>query len=252
MLIGLLCSLSSLLHAQSLDHPIIWITQKEKATVLGNISNYDWAKSLNSQLHSHVDARKKDHVSNPGKLLNTIPALGRDRNKHNEILILATESGMLYFLTGDETYAQMSADILSAYTLELATKEPRTVAIGGDPFMDGRTTYPQLALLYDFTYPFLKKPDTRVYDKGSKTRKAFDNRAAQKAFMNIAGNILQEYGGPDVHGRVVSNHPILTAPGALFPILCIEDDAERERLFDVFWNKGTKHQASFKHTILPL
>lgn len=74
----------------------------------------------------------------------------------------------------------------------------------------------------------------------------------QKAISNMAGNVLQEYGHPDEHGKFVSNHPILTAPGALFIILCIEDDEERERLFDIFWEKGTAHQNSFKHTILPM
>jgi hypothetical protein len=78
----------------------------------------------------------------------------------------------------------------------------------------------------------------------------FDFAVSQKALWNMAGNILQEYGAPDKHGRVVSNHPVLTAPGALFPILCIENDAERERLFNVFWNKGTHHQASFQNTLM--
>lgn len=139
VVIGLIGNMSILLHAQSLAHPIIWVTPKEQAALLSRISQYDWAKSLNAQLHTHVDAKKTGHLSNPAALLNTIPAWGRDRKKHSAILTLGAESGMLYFLTGDEAYAQMSADILSAYTLELATKEPRTVAIGGDPFMAGGT-----------------------------------------------------------------------------------------------------------------
>ncbi len=88
--------------------------------------------------------------------------------------------------------------------------------------------------------------------KQQETRIAFDNAKAQKAIANIVGNVLQEYGKPDEHGKFISNHPILTASGALFSILCVEDDTERQRLFDVFWEKGTAHQNSFKNTILPM
>ncbi|MBT8306929.1 MAG: hypothetical protein KJN85_08330, partial [Maribacter sp.] len=91
-----------------------------------------------------------------------------------------------------------------------------------------------------------------IYNASLNKRIPFDNKKAQKALRNMIGNVLQEYGEPDTHGKRVSNHPILTAPGALFMILCITDDTARERLFNVFWEKGTAHQNSFKNTLLPL
>jgi hypothetical protein len=245
----LLCA-GSAATAQSLDHPAIWVTDAERPLILKKIKTYSWAKSAFDQLRRHVEPARVKHVNQPGAILKTIPRFGGNQGKHNAILTLASESGMLYFLTQEESYGQLAADIIAAYSARLAPKSPQTTAIMGDPFFDGRTTYDQFALAYDFAYDFIKNPKTRVYDARKNKRVRFDHAATQKALWNVAGNILQEYGKPDKHGRVVSNHPVLTAPGALFPILCIEDDRERERLFNVFWDKGTHHQASFKNTLM--
>lgn len=134
----------------------------------------------------------------------------------------------------------------------MAPRTPQTTTICGYAFFDPRTTYGPFAITYDFIYSFLEKPGTSVYNRKARTQVPYNNKKAQKAIKNMAGNVLQEYGKPDVHGKMISNHPILTAPGALFMILCVEDDQERERLFNVFWEKGTAHQNSFKHTILPM
>jgi hypothetical protein len=250
--ICLIASAVNLLPAAPLPHPIIWVTPQERVATLAKIEHFGWAASIAAQLHQHVDAAKDRHRTDPAATLAMIPELGGHMVEHNAVLNLAMESGVLYFLTKDEAYAQLSADVFAAYAAKLAHQTPTTTAIMGDPFMDGRTTYPLLALAYDFIYPFIKQPGTTVYDSRTQQRRAFDNAEAQATLRNIAGNIVQEYSGPDVHGSVVSNHCILTAPGALYPILCIEDETERERLFTLFWEVGTHHQPSFKHTIIPL
>ncbi|WP_158837374.1 hypothetical protein [Polaribacter sp. L3A8] len=252
------------LQAQSLKHPVIWVTEAERADLLEKIDKYDWAKSVVNQLHKRVDTKLKIHQSNPNIILSTIPDFAKhDRENterkaspiaagHNNVLTLASESGMLYFLTKDEKYAQFSADILAYYIDVIAPLTPETTTICGNEFFDPRTTYAPFAIAYDFIYNYLTKPNIKVYNKAKNTRVAFNNNKAQKAIANIVGNVMQEYGKPDEHGKIVSNHPILTAPGALFSIFCIDDDAERNRLFNVFWQKGTAHQNSFKNTILPM
>lgn len=251
-------------HAQSLNHPTIWVTAEDRPEVLETAKKYDWAKSIVAQLHERVDTSLKIHQTNPGAILTSIPVFAKRDNenpeakaspiaeKHNRVLALASESAMLYYLTEDEQYAQFAADILAYYIDHIAPLTPQTTTISGYAFFDPRTTYGPLALTYDFIYNFLKKPGTMVYSKAEKSRVTFDNNKAQKAMLNVVGNVLQEYGKPDKHGQRISNHPILTATGALFGILCIEDDVERNRLFNVFWEKGTAHQNSFKHTILPM
>ncbi|RXP59382.1 hypothetical protein EC396_05640 [Lutibacter sp. HS1-25] len=250
--------------AQSLKHPVIWVTAEERAGILENVEKYDWAKDLVNQLHERVDPALKIHEKNPNAILNTIPDFAKhDRENseqkagplaagHNKVLALASEAGMLYYLTQEEKYAQFAVDILGYYVDVIAPKTPQTTTICGYEFFDPRTTYGPFALTYDFIYNYVKQPNATVYNKEKGVRIPFDNAKAQKAIANVVGNVLQEYGKPDKHGKIVSNHPILTATGALFGILCIEDDVERNRLFHVFWEEGTAHQNSFKNTILPM
>jgi len=252
------------LSAQSLKHPVIYTTPEERSQLLGTIEKYDWAKSMVGQLHQRVDAKLDVYVQNPKSVLDSIPPFATSDSEnteslasplatgHNKILILASEAGMLYYLTEELKYARFAADILAVYIEAIYPKTAQTTTISGNAFFDPRTTYPHFALAYDFIYPYLKKEGATVYDKTTKKRILFENDKAQRALKNMVGNVLQEYGKPDIHGKTVSNHPILTAPGALFGILCIEDDTERERLFQMFWEKGTVHQNAFKNTILPM
>jgi len=232
------------------SHPRIFVNAQEKSLILDKIAKYDWAETDFLQIENNVTSDVYTHVTDPEAILTTIPDFGVPGNHY--ALQLGLEAGILYFLTSEVVYAQFSADILSYYCNKLADKTPETTTIQGDDFQDGRQTYPHIALIYDFIYGFIKSPASTVYDIESGSRLPFDHVAAQKALKNMAGNMLQEYGDPDTHGRRVSNHHILQAPGALFPILCVEDEAERARLFSVFWESGSKHQGSFTKTILPM
>ncbi|MEX0330509.1 MAG: hypothetical protein AB3N64_03715 [Puniceicoccaceae bacterium] len=251
------------MNAQSQDRPFIWITQEERADLLEKIESEGWAAAHFSQLKNRVDGKVNTHAISPSLTLTKIPEFGTDPNQYNDrdavspasnhknVLAPAAEAAMLYFLTEEEKYGQYAADILEAYFDHLAQLTPETTTICGNDFYDPRTTYNHIALAYDFAYNFLTDPSTTVYDEDTGTRIPFDNAKAQQAMTNIVGNALQEWRA-DNYGRNVSNHPILTAPGALFPILCIEDETERDRLLNVFWEKGTWHQASFTKTILPM
>lgn len=250
--------------AQSLEHPIIWTTAAEKPAILEKIKKYSWASTIVSQVKSLVDAKVNAHVSNPATFLNTIPALAADDNvsdtqagsaikNHASTLNHASYAALMYYIFGEEKYAQFAADVLWYYIEELAPRTPDKTAMSGYYFADPRTGYLQFAIAYDFVVNYLKKPETRVYQKSSGNKIPFDNVKAQKAVHNIAVNALGEFTGRDTkYGKVVSNHPILTAPGSLFTILCIEDDAERERLFNIFWETGTRRQNSFTKTVLPI
>jgi hypothetical protein len=249
---------------QSLEHPVIWTTASEKPAILEKIDKYNWAKTILSQVKGLIDSKVNAHVSNPATFLNTISALATDDNlseadagpaiaAHSKILNHASYAALIYHISGEEKYAQFAADVLWYYIEELAPRTPETTAMSGNYFADPRTGYLHFGMAYDFMVNYLKKPETRLYHKSSGTKIPFDNVKAQKAVLNIAKNALGEFTGRDNrYGRVVSNHPILTAPGSLFTILCIEDDAERERMFTIFWDTGTKRQNSFTKTILPI
>ena len=250
--------------SQSLQHPVIWTTADEKAEVLAKIENYSWASTIVSKARSTIDSKVNTHISSPVTILNTIPALAADDNLsesqasaanagHAKVLTYASYAAMVYYLTGEEKYAQFAADILWYYIEELAPRSPENTAMSGSNFYDPRSGYGKFAIAYDFVVNYLKEPGTQVYQKSTGTYVEFNNTIAQKAVYNIAMNALHEHGGADTkYGQMVSNHPILRAPGVLFSILCVEDDVERERMFNVFWNVGTKEQNSFTKTILPM
>ncbi|WP_282122066.1 T9SS type A sorting domain-containing protein [Algibacter mikhailovii] len=264
ILFGLFLFKVLFLTAQSLQHPVIWTTAAEKSEVLSKINKHTWASTIVSQVRGLVDSKVNAHVTNPAAFLNTISALAEDDNvseaqagsaisAHASTLQNASYAAMMYYISGEEKYAQFAADVLWYYIEELAPRTPDKTAMSGNYFADPRTGYLHFAMAYDFVVNYLKKPETRVYQKSSASKIPFDNVKAQKAIHNIAVNALGEFTGRDTkYGKVVSNHPILTAPGSLFTILCIEDDTERERLFNIFWNTGTRRQNSFTKTILPI
>ncbi len=250
--------------AQSLEHPVIWTTSADWAHTLELIENYEWAERIVTKTKAIIDDKVTMHINQPLAILNTIPMLASDDNlsesdassgnsKHAKVLNYAAYAGMLYHISKEEKYAQFAADILWYYIEELAPRSPQNTAMSGSDFYDPRSGYVQFAIAYDFIVNFLKTPGTKVYQKASGNSIDFDNVKAQKAVHNIAMNALHEHGGEDKkYGKMVSNHPILRAPGVLFSILCVEDDTERARMFNVFWNVGTKQQNSFTKTILPM
>jgi len=250
--------------SQTLQHPVIWTVDNEKAEVLAKIENYSWASSIVSKAKAAIDSKVNTHLTTPDAILNTIPAFAADDNLsesaasaanagHTKVLNYASYAAMLYYLYGEVKYAQFAADILWFYIEELSQRSPENTTMCGNSFYDPRAGYGQFAIAYDFLVNYLKEPDTRLYQKSSGTEVAFDNVKAQKAVYNIAMNALHEHGGADTkYGQTVSNHPILRSPGVLFSILCVEDDIERERMFNVFWIVGTKEQNSFTKTILPM
>jgi hypothetical protein len=258
----LLCSV--VLSAQTLEHPTIWVKASERAAILDKIDKYFWAKSIVTQLQNNVDSKMATHQTNPSAVFAGLSDLAENdalsesaasakNAEHSRMLQSASFSGMLYFITEDERYAQFTADILAHYFDELSIRTPQNTAIGGNYFYDPRSTYPHLAIAYDFVFDFLKKTGTKVYNRTTGTYVDYDHVKAQKAIKNIADNSLAEYNGSDNRiGKLRSNHPVLTAPGSLFSILMIDDDTDRERLFDLFWNTGTGRQNSFTKTILPL
>ncbi len=248
--------------AQSIQHPIIFATSDDRARIIELIDTYPWAGNLKKELQEIVDPKLNAHQTNPNLILNSIPQIAEDDNieelnvttvhAHAAIMQQASFAALLYYISEDEAYAQFAADILWYYVEELAKRTPENTSICGNGFLDPRTSYSHFAIAYDFIYNYLKLPNAKVYSSSQKEMVNYDHTLMQKALSNIVGNSLQEFGEADAHGGRISNHAILKAPGVLFSILCVEDDKERDRLFDVFWEQGTAHQYSFKHTILPM
>ena len=241
LLNSILCS------GQSLTHPHIWTSPEEKSDVWNKINNdtdLKWSGKLYNDLHNAIDDLVAIHKLTPETYLSQLPRLNKNdnsRNDHSEALYNAVQAGILYFLDEDEDYAQFAADILSYYTPKIAEQTSDLYFSKTGHWIESRDLYPKVGMIYDFIQPFLTNLENTVYDVHSSTRKSFDLDTAELAFRRLADEVFD-------HGGTGSNHSAYEASGALFNILCIENDSIRDVYFNNFMN-GTPNQDGF-HTIL--
>ena len=216
----------------NLTYPRIWTSYAERQAIVDNIEQYPWASSMYNQLVSRQQAIKKSHAASPATLLSTIPALPGDRDTHRELLNTAVECGILYFLTDDDSYAQVAADILYNYNKQISVQNPLTLEFYQPNFnhlIQTRELFPRVAMAYDFVRKFIVKAGNTVYDKDTNTRVGFNFTASQQAFEVMANNVIK-VGGNN------SNHPVLELPGALFSVLCMENESTKANFFNTLLN----------------
>nr|WP_294897602.1 T9SS type A sorting domain-containing protein [uncultured Pedobacter sp.] len=234
LLLALLLPVKTL-WAQSQTHPSIWVNDSDKAVILDNIAKYSWAKELNDQLHTRNDSIVALHKISPQTYMNSRTGFPGDRYNHLNALTRAAECAMLYYLTGNTDYAQFAADVFQYYTKNISVQS--SVNLHNNYFIESRACYPKIGITYDFIYHFLKDPNTTIYDRNTGTRVPFDNNAAQITVKKLADAVFNKE-------TLRSNHSILEGNGALYNLLCIEDDAVRETYFNKFLH-GTSHQDAF-------
>ena len=75
LLLGLLAILFLIqaIQAQTNKHPHIFVTDDDKAGILANIANHDWANDMYVSLLSKVDAAVEIHKADPGYYTSRIP-----------------------------------------------------------------------------------------------------------------------------------------------------------------------------------
>ena len=227
----------------TLKHPFIWASYPERQHIVDNIHQYEWATTLYNQLKARVDYQKNAHITNPGTILNSIPAIPgvfADRANHTAIVGSMTEAAILYYLTNNTSYAQFAADILSHYMKYLAVQPVQKYQEGTDGLMfddgwlESRTLFPRIALTYDFLYNFINNSNNTVFDLATNTRKQFQNAEAQTTVTNLADIVFMSIRAPH------SNHSILAGNGALFNLLMIDDNTKRENYFNRFYNNTSE------------
>ncbi|WP_299059566.1 T9SS type A sorting domain-containing protein [uncultured Polaribacter sp.] len=235
-MLDLLIESTQVTSGQSLVHPHIWVSPSDRQGILDNISNHTWANSLFNQLKQRQASRLTTHANNPSAEINLIPAIPGNRTTHRTRLNVGVECAMLYYLTEDERYAQIAADILHQYVKMLSTKDPLTFEFYAPNFnhlIPPRELFTRVAMIYDFVQPFISKSEKKVYDLNANIQIAFNFETSQKAFEVMADNVLK-VGGSN------SNHPVLELPGALYSVMCMEDDVTREIFFNKLWNGDAK------------
>lgn len=223
------------IQAQSLTRPHIWIKEAEKQKILDKIDDHAWTKRLYDQYVNRVEPKKDAHKAAPSTFIGEIPALPGNRTKHRETLTLGYEAALLYWLTDNNDYGQLAADILFYYTEKIAKVSGELDFYTSTSYLEeSREAYTKPPMIYDFVYAYLKKPGTKVYNKDTDAYLDFDFADAQKAFKKMADQVF-------LRGLRNNNHPVLEAPGALFNVLAIDNDATRNTYFTKFL-EGTDRQ----------
>ncbi|KKM86553.1 hypothetical protein LCGC14_1277790, partial [marine sediment metagenome] len=161
---------------------------------------------------------------------------------------LGVDCGIAYYLTGDEDYAQLAADILSAYTQALAPMNANTADDGQDGILfpthtlEGTRVMQRLPLIYDFVYPFIQDTaNNKVYDaisSGVGDSIPFDFDAAQQYFEKQVVNVIAKGSGH------VNNWDVYEAEVAYYALMCINDSTTQDSLFNQLYNVDNTRQSA--------
>jgi hypothetical protein len=150
------------------------------------------------------------------------------------------DCGVMFYLTGQENYAQCAADILFTFVNALPQIEANrdyTTNGGwlyqGDHLREVRIVSAQLPIIYDFVQPWLKEGGT-AYDMASGELRTFDFEAMQDIFRTYIWLALN-------HGLYDSNWPALESPGLVHNMLGLDDAEERAATLPYYLTKDTEH-----------
>lgn len=260
-------------YAQNLERPFILVQKKDRSHILHKIETQNWANETYTKFIQELDEQLDLYEINKDKFLRGLPfnweeaepnqmppfyktyhtVNGEQTNldnvtgeefKHAEKLItyleLASNSGIAYFLTEDENYAQMATDILNAFVKGVLQSEVSDWHHRGgwlfpyDGFREVRVIGEKPPVIYDLIAPFIKKGG-RPYDIIKKTEVDFPLEKTHEVFRTYA-DITINYGQPG------NNHSVLESPNLVYNALAMEDVSEREELLSYFLTKSTEHQ----------
>jgi hypothetical protein len=212
------------------ERPFIWANAEDKARLLEVIDTHDWAAGRLEDMKQNLAPHLESHKASPMDYLEeTVPEIPAGVNNHGKSLNLALEAGVLYFMTDNEEYAQLAADILNVYVQHLSSVD-NEVAISKDgPGRDYWDLFPMVGLTYDFIHPFLTRGGIKVFDKYKGKSIPFDRTKAQIMFGRVVETGFEEW----IEG---SNHTIMEGAGILYCALSIEDKKTRDTHIQTFLN----------------
>lgn len=260
-------------YAQNPERPFILVKKEDRTEILDKIEKQDWAKQTYSEFINELNKDLALHKADRDKFLRNLP-LDWEKAKPNEMpplyktyhiengeqknldnvtdkefengrtiiryLEIGINSGMAYFLTQDEKYAQVATDILNAFANSVLQSEVSDWHHRGgwlfpyDGFREVRDIGQKGPIIYDFIAPFIAKGG-QPYDIIKKAKVDFPLEKTQEVFRTYA-DITINYGQPG------NNHSVLEAPNLVYNALAMEDPSEREELLSYFLTKSTDHQ----------
>ena len=268
LLAGSVGLLSSTIGRSAPPRPMIWATDADRPVILAKIAAQPWAHAVFDAMKARVADSVAAHARDPDKFLRGLPFVahptdsaqhptfaliggnmaseseGRRSHSLQRFLHIGTDCAVLFFLTGDESYARCAADILHT-SVEALAQMPRNdattqggIVYPGDVLYEARAVGAQLPVIYDFIHPWLGR-GAKVYNVAERAPVAFNFARAQQVFRAYAHLIIE-------HGQTDSNHPVLEMPCLALNALAIDDAAGRADLLAHLTTKDTANQDSLK------
>lgn len=268
LFLSLIIALSALTAVSAPARPMIWVTADERAAITAKIETQPWARTVFAAMQERVADSVARHARDPDAFLRGLPFVphatdparhptfalidgnmaSTPENRRNyslqRYLHVGTDCAVLFYLTGEETYARCAADILHAAVAALV-QMPRNDASAsggilypGDVLYEARAVGAQLPVIYDFLHPWLLR-GARVHDVAARTAVAFDFSRAQQVFRAYARLIIE-------HGQINSNHPVLEMPCLALNALAIDDANERAELVAHLTTRDSPNQDSLQ------
>ncbi|MEM1258993.1 MAG: hypothetical protein AAGH81_10705, partial [Bacteroidota bacterium] len=160
--------------------------------------------------------------------------------KLSKYLELAQKAGFLYYLNGNEAYAQLATDILYTAVMGITQLQPSEWKPRGgwlcpdDILRESRVIGEKFPIVYDFIAPYLNKGG-KPYNVMRKAKVAFPFEKAQIVFRTYAKLVVE-------HGMINSNHPVLEANCLVYNALALDDTSERKSFLEHYLTKSTSNQ----------
>jgi Heparinase II/III-like protein len=260
-LILLFIQVSGFSQSQMTQRPMIWVKPSDKAVILEKIAKNQWAKDYFDAFKKRVAKDVENHTADPKIYLSKIPfaeaingkipplkllkgsggPTADERQAMMRYLQTGIDCGILYFLTDDTKYAQLSADVLHTVISGLEPLEINANGRNGggllypdDHLREAREIGAQVPILYDFAYSFLKKGGM-VYNVATGKRESFSFENAEKVFKKYIKMALE-------HGIIDCNWPILESSSLVGNTLALENENERKENLEYYLTKNTPHQ----------
>jgi hypothetical protein len=254
-------SISYSVLSQKTERPMIWAKPSDKAIILEKIAKNQWAKDYFEAFKKRVEESIKSHATDPKAYLSKMPldwkktgekvppfipikgnkGEGADeRQAVMNYLQTGIDCGIIYFLTDDAKYGQISADILNTIIEGLAPIEISDKSSTGgylypdEHLREAREVGAQIPILYDFAYSFIQKGGL-VYNVSTGKKEAFSFQNAEKVFKNYVKLALER-------GIVDCNWPVLESSSLVGNTLALDDENERKNNLEYYLTKNTPHQ----------
>lgn len=254
--------LSSSIFAQKTERPMIWVKPSDKALILDKITKNQWAKDYFEAFKNRADKEVAIQNKDPKAYLSKMPLdWAETKDKIPPMIVMAgtggktveerkalmqylqtgIDCGILYFLTNENKYGQIGADILYTMIEGLVQLETSKKGHNGggllypdDHLREAREIGAQIPILYDFVYTFLKNGGLSLnVATGKMDSFSFSN--AEKVFKTYINLSLEQ-------GIINCNWPVLESPSLVGNTLALDNETERTYFLEYYLTKNTPHQ----------